>query len=75
MGKLRTVYPNVLHLEKANLREFNDSSMLDYAALKKDRLQFFEDFYHQVAGDNLPEDQRTHIAHLIDSIEDQDVSK
>jgi exonuclease SbcD len=48
MGKLRSVYPNVLHLEKSNLTIRADSEPLDYDALKMNRLQLFEDFYKQM---------------------------
>jgi exonuclease SbcD len=71
MGKLRMVYPNVLHLEKPNLKGPTDSSVLDYAALQKNRLQFFEDFYQQVSGEDLPKEQRVHITELIDDIENK----
>ena len=72
MGKLRSVYPNVLHLEKSNLTIRADSESLDYDALKMNRLQLFEDFYKQMVDEDLDAGQRAHITTLIDDIEKDD---
>ena len=72
MGKLRSVYPNVLHLEKSNLTIRADSESLDYDALKMNRLQLFEDFYKQMVDEDLDTGQRAHITGLIDDIEKND---
>jgi exonuclease SbcD len=70
MGKLRTVYPNVLHMEKPNLAQGGERSTLDYEALQKNRLQLFEKFYKEMTSDELAGDQLAYIENLIDHIND-----
>ena len=69
MGKLRTVYSNVLHLEKPNLRASSDRVVPDRDMLRKNGLQLFEDFFLQVTEGELRDDQRQHLVALIDEIQ------
>jgi len=68
MGKLRTVYPNVLHMEKPNLARGGERSSLDYESLQKNRMQLFTDFYKQMTNDDLAGDQLKHVQQLIDQL-------
>ena len=69
MGKLRTVYSSVLHLEKPNLRASSDRVVPDRDMLRKNGLQLFEDFFLQVTEGELRDDQRQHLVALIDEIQ------
>lgn len=67
MGKVRSVYPNVLHLEKPGMLESN-SKALKQEALKRGELAMFKDFYAQVSGEPLSEEQDKLVAKLIDGL-------
>lgn len=67
MGKLRSAYPNVLHLEKPGMLESN-SSQLKQEKLKQGELSMFKDFYSQVSGQDMSEEQHKLVAELIDSL-------
>ncbi|MEH6651792.1 MAG: exonuclease SbcCD subunit D [Motiliproteus sp.] len=56
MGKLRTVYPNVLHLEKPGMLEAGDPQ-LKREQLKRSELEMFRDFFTQVSGHDLTAEQ------------------
>ena len=67
MGKLRAVYPNVLHLEKPGMLETN-SSGLKQDSLKQGELDMFKDFYSQIAGQEMSEEQKQLVSELIDGL-------
>lgn len=52
MGKLRVVYPNILHLEKVMLSQALGKSP-DRAALKRGESEMIHDFYQQVTGEEM----------------------
>ncbi len=56
MGKLRAVYPNVLHLEKPGMLETGEQP-LHREQLKRGELQMFRDFFIQVSGQPLSDAQ------------------
>ncbi|MEH6469937.1 MAG: exonuclease SbcCD subunit D [Halopseudomonas sp.] len=56
MGKLRAVYPNVLHLEKPGMLETGEQQM-NRDKLKRGELEMFRDFFEQVSGQPLSSDQ------------------
>ncbi|HEY8034490.1 MAG TPA: exonuclease SbcCD subunit D [Methylobacter sp.] len=56
MGKLRQVYPNVLHLEKPGMLEMSDQQ-LSRDKLKCGELEMFRDFFEQVHGQGLTPEQ------------------
>jgi exonuclease SbcD len=62
MGKLREVYPNVLHLERPGLISENPEKMASRDRLRKGEMSMFRDFYEQVRGEPLSAKQ----AKLID---------
>ncbi|BBI63467.1 hypothetical protein HSBAA_47730 [Vreelandella sulfidaeris] len=51
MGKLREVYPNVLHLEKPGMLEARGMQQLDRERLRFDALDMFSDFFNQTSGE------------------------
>lgn len=56
MGKLREVYPNVLHLEKPGMLAASEQP-LKREKLKRGELEMFSDFFLQVSGQPLSEAQ------------------
>ena len=57
MGKLRAVYPNVLHLERTGLLASQDRLELARDQLKKSEHAMFADFFEQVSGEVLSDEQ------------------
>lgn len=64
MGKLRTVYPNVLHIERPGL-QFSETPNARKALLHKGEQAMFADFYQEVSGQPLSEDQHAFMQALI----------
>lgn len=67
MGKLREVYPNVLHLERPNLTN-NINHTMDRDALKRSEYDMFKDFYSQVQGEEMSKEQQLVVSQLIDEL-------
>lgn len=67
MGKLRSVYPNVLHLEKIGIQE-SSSTKLKKESLKRGELEMFKDFYSQVAGEPMSDEQHQLVADLVSGL-------
>lgn len=53
MGKLRAVYPNVLHLERTGLMAGQQQVALSRDHIKKGEMDMFCDFFTQVSGGSL----------------------
>ncbi|GIU02050.1 exonuclease SbcCD subunit D [Shewanella algidipiscicola] len=68
MGKLRTVYPNVLHLERTGLMAQTEQLAIRSDHIKKGELAMFTDFFSQVAGEPMSEEQQQLMAELLDSL-------
>ncbi len=73
MGKLRKVYPNVLHLERPALAATGRQYGVDRELLKtsvggqrRGALSMFEDFYQQVSDGILSDEQRAVIEEMLD---------
>lgn len=67
MGKLRTVYPNVLHLERPGLiREGDAQARAD--RMRKGELAMFEDFWAAVGPGPLSDDAQSYVSTMIDQI-------
>lgn len=64
MGKLRQVYPNVLHIEKPGMLEMSDQPV-HRDKLKRGELEMFRDFFKQVHGDDLTPEQDQAIKTII----------
>ncbi|GAA0298828.1 exonuclease SbcCD subunit D [Psychrosphaera haliotis] len=67
MGKLRSVYPNVLHLEKIGIQE-SSNTKLKKESLKRGELEMFKDFYSQVAGEPMSDEQHELVADLVSGL-------
>lgn len=74
MSKLRAVYPNVLQLEKPGMLETGDQQM-SREKLKRGELDMFRDFFVQISGQPLTEEQNLAIAQTITEIHKQEPSE
>lgn len=68
MGKLRTVYPNVMHLERTGLMAQDQDLELSREHIKKGERVMFEDFFEQVSGESLSEEQKQVLDETINTI-------
>lgn len=68
MGKLREVYPNVLHLERPGL--MNEGQVhCARDTLKRGSLEMFKDFFAQVSGNDLSDEQNEALVTTISALE------
>lgn len=68
MGKLRSVYPNVLHLEKPGVMAVGEAKAMNREKLKRGEMEMFQDFFDQVSGNSLSADQSRALEAVIDSL-------
>jgi exonuclease SbcD len=68
MSKLREVYPNVLHLERPGLMARSEALQAGRERLQQGELAMFEDFFDQVAGEKLSDEQRAIVSAAIDAL-------
>lgn len=74
MNKLRAVYPNVLQLEKPGMLEVGEQHM-SREKLKRNELDMFSDFFMQISGQQLTDDQHAEIKQTITEIHTQEQSQ
>ena len=68
MGKLKQVYPNILHLERKTYK-LKEATREDFATMsKKDELDVFEQFFHFVNGKDMTATQKEIVANVITDI-------
>ncbi|WP_019531278.1 exonuclease SbcCD subunit D [Dasania marina] len=72
MGKLRAVYPNVLHLEKPGMLITGDQEM-NRETLKRGELEMFRDFFAQITGQAISAEQDQAIQHTLTQIHKREV--
>lgn len=68
MGKLRAVYPNVLHLEKPGIMSVGLRKSMDFEKLKRSELDMFRDFYSQVSINQLSDSQEQALTEVIEGL-------
>ncbi|QNI02165.1 exonuclease SbcCD subunit D [Halomonas sp. SH5A2] len=68
MGKLREVYPNVLHLEKPGMLESRGRQQLDRERLRFSALDMFSDFFTQTSGEAMTDEQADAMNKLISQL-------
>lgn len=73
MGKLRAVYPNVLHLERPGLMARGETLQVNRDRLKQGELAMFEDFFEQVTGNQPSAEQRRVVADALDRLHREEV--
>ena len=72
MGKLRSVYPNVLHLERTGLMAQRERLHLNREHLKQSEQSMFKSFFEQVTGEPLNEAQNQAVSLVISSLYKED---
>ncbi|TYO95105.1 exonuclease SbcCD subunit D [Desulfallas thermosapovorans] len=72
MGKLREVYPNVLHIERPHLNCGGDLRGPGGDHRRLGELDLFASFFQQVAGEELTSEQQRVIAGIVEQIYRQD---
>ncbi|MEA2117174.1 exonuclease SbcCD subunit D [Halovibrio sp. HP20-50] len=75
MGKLREVYPNVLHLEKPGMLDARGTQQLDRDRLRFDTLDMFSDFFKQTSGEAMSDEQARTMAALINQLQREEVQQ
>lgn len=70
MAKLREVYPNVLHLEKPGMLIGVETEM-GQARLGRSEIDMFQDFFLEVQGDVMTEDQTDMVSDVLQSLRKQ----
>jgi len=68
MGKLRAVYPNVLHLERSGLMSSGKQKLAHRDLLKKGEFSMFKDFFKQVQDQDMSAEQEKVLEVLLDGI-------
>lgn len=68
MGKLRAVYPNVLHLERPGLMSEKPQQLAHRDLMKKGELSMFKDFYKQTIDEEVSAEQEIILGELLNEI-------
>lgn len=71
IGKLREVYPNVLHLEKPGMMSAGDAHAMNREKLKQNEIDMFRDFYQQTSGNDLTSEQDQALTEVINQLRKQ----
>jgi len=68
MGRLRQVYPNVMHLERPGLISSGESKSIGIDHLKQSDEELFQSFFKEITGSKLSEDHLKVYRHVIESV-------
>lgn len=68
MGQLRQVYPNTLQLERSQFTFSSGSQLVADVSLKRTEQQVFTDFFEQVTGDQLSDEQQAVLLETIEQV-------
>lgn len=68
MGKLRQIYPNILHIERPYLSSAGDLRKPDHNYRHQSEAQLFGAFFNQVTGEVLSGAQESRMAELLDEM-------
>ena len=77
IGKLRQIYPNVLHLER-KIESIDQKKLLNFNTIKenkKSELDLFDQFYREMTTAEFTDDKRNLMSGIIDRDEDNDAQK
>ncbi len=69
MGKLREVFPNILHLERPGLMAQRSDQGVAPQQLNTNELSMFEDFFGQVMQRELTKDEKALVEQVIDNVQ------
>ncbi|SFG31373.1 exonuclease SbcCD subunit D [Neptunomonas qingdaonensis] len=73
MGKLRQVYPNVLHIERPGLMAASPQQNARRDQLKKGEFSMFSDFFEQVNGEPLSAEQQSYVLQTLADLHEKDL--
>jgi exonuclease SbcD len=65
VGKLREVYPNILHIERPGLQREGSLAGAGREMMKQSELELFERFYSEVNGEPITDTQRTIVTDIL----------
>lgn len=68
MGKLRAVFPHVLHIERPYLSSTGELRKPDRDYRHQSEAQLFSAFFHQVTGEDMSAGQEAHFTGLLDEL-------
>lgn len=68
IGKLRTIYPNIMQLEYDNARTRAIGNPIASASVEKRPGELFEDFFRQTNGREMSDEQKEFMNNIIDKI-------
>ncbi|MBE8166813.1 MAG: exonuclease SbcCD subunit D [Shewanella sp.] len=68
MGKLRNVYPNVLHLERTGLMTESTNIEIRKDHIKQNEMDMFSSFFSQTTGDELVHSQQEFMKQLLNGL-------
>ncbi|MBU8907562.1 exonuclease SbcCD subunit D [Desertibacillus haloalkaliphilus] len=68
MEKVRSVYPNAMHVERKIIRQHSEQSNMDVNREQMDELSLFRSFYKEVKGAELTEEKEARFADLLDEV-------
>jgi len=69
INKLRTVYPNILHIERTGLMQTTKEDIqLRSDQLKQSEMDMFQSFFEQVSGDSLNKEQHDALEQVIEEL-------
>lgn len=71
IGKLRSVYPNILRVERESFnREVGENiTSAGSEFVKKEPIELFQEFYENISGEEFSDDKRTIISTIIENID------
>lgn len=72
MSRLRSVYPNVLQIERPGLSNRGVETVLHAQKLKREELPLFADFFEQMRGEELSEAQRKVLIETLNQLRMED---
>ncbi|MBA6412221.1 exonuclease SbcCD subunit D [Parahaliea sp. F7430] len=73
MGKLRRVYPNALQAQFAAREQLDHSAPLaSREMLQKSQLELFSEFFQEVQGDALSDEQKDYLLSVLDSLDQEE---
>ena len=68
MSKLRSVYPNVLHLERTGLMADATQTEIKREHIKQNEMDMFTSFFEQTTGNELNEQQQNRLSKLLEEL-------
>lgn len=69
MGKLRSVYPNVLQAQLLHREQPGDAPIASRERLKKSHLTLFGEFFQEVQGEPMADEQADYLKQMLDGLQ------